>query len=353
MLVVNGHTTNTVVVNNRATTGILNGQIIWGLQPGPTFTGSSVVKLGFDDPNINWTLSVNKYYPASASIYKTILKSDGISSVTVSSHATAKISLTASSYYAVMPSAPTGLASSVVTNWGKSGTTGVVTASFSGVLSDSGFIMQDNFLTGRKCIKIVSNKRTSTANTASSTNPWLFNSGVLDNNHLLMWPSYAGAISATSFISSTSNPYVFLYSGTGLNGITAASAFGNGTFVEKSGSMVMKFNSARSAAFSANIYTRTDYSSNPPYGGFVRVAGAGESTSSASGVTFSSRYTGSPSSYSLNLNATYKTDPSAVSSFTFVPRYFRRHEQYTSVYVGAVGAVKAYSGQWSASANPR
>lgn len=352
MLVVNSHTSNTVIFNGRPTTGILNGAVIWGIAPGPTYTGTATMNLGFNDNNFNWTFAVNKTNPSRPDLYSTVSKGGGVSSITASSHATANIYITASSKFVSFPDPPAGLGSAALVGWGKSASGGVFTARYSGIVPDGTWKMESGIGTGKKCIKIVSVLKSNTAKTASSYAPWYFVPGGKGISYAML-----NSASSTSFISSTSNPYRVIGSGTGASYLSGNSSFGHYTYTTAAGSGSIPvsgrprlyFNSASDVAFSGRIYAKWESGTAAPSASMGAAYSVNShSLNSATGLPYKQVFTGSSGNWSTTLNGSTKWG-GAWANLVPVAEFTGKNSYGTTAQI----AISAHSGQWSASGNVR
>lgn len=350
MLVVNSHTSNTVIFNGRPTTGILNGAVIWGVASGPTYTGTATMNLGFNDDNFYWMFSVNKVNTGNTGLAYSYSKGGGVSSVTASSHATATIYVTASSKFASLPDPPAGLGSAALVGWGLSGE--YVTARYSGIVPDGTWKMESGVGTGKKCIKIVSVLKSNTAKTASSYAPWYFVPGGKGISYAML-----NSASSTSFISSTSNPYRVIGSGTGASYLSGNSAFGRYTYttgagsgdIPVSGRPRLYFNGASDVAFSGRIYAKWESGSAAPSASMGAVYSVNShSLNSATGLPYKQVFTGSSGNWSTTLNGSTKWG-GAWANLVPVAEFTGKNSYGATAQI----AISAHSGQWSASGNVR
>lgn len=352
MIVVNSHTSNTVIFNGRLTTGILNGAVIWGVAPSPTYTGTATMDLGFSDDNFHWSISVNKTNPSRPDLYSSVTKGSGISSMTASSHATAYIYITASSKFASFPEPPAGLGSAALVSWGKSASNGVFTARYSGIVPDGTWKMGSSIGTGRKCIKIVSVPKTTTAKTASSYAPWYF----VPNGKGISYAMLDSA-SATSFISATTNPYKVIGSGTGTGYLSNNSSFGAYTYTTVAGSGSIPaagrprlyFSNASNVAFSGRIYAKWESGTAAPSASMGAAYSTNSHTlNSATGLPYKQVFTGSSGNWSTTLNGSTRWGGTWVNLLP-VAEFTGKNAYGTTAQI----AISAHSGQWSASGNVR
>lgn len=351
MIIVNSQTSDMVIFNGVQTTGILNGSVIWGTGSGPTYTGTSQINLGFSDDNFYWRIAVNRVFPDHPNSYYNVNKNAGISLITASSQASAILYVSASAQYASFNEPPIGLGSAVLVGWGISGN--IVTATYSGILSDAGWSMESGVKTGKKCVKILSMLKTNTTPVASSYAPWYF----VPNNRGTAFAMLDGA-SATSFISSDSEPYRFIGSGIGMNYISSNTSFGYESYTTESGSGGVPvsgrprlcFYSAHDIEFSGSLYAKWNSGSSAPSGsmGFTDETYR-QFFNSASGLPYNQPFTGSSKDWSIDMTGSMKYT-GAWSSTYMLPAC--KFEQKTGSWPVSI-AISSHSGQWSASANVR
>lgn len=338
-MLVFGNKDSTVFFNGRNTTGILNGAVVWGNSappPEPTFTGTATLNLGFTGGNYKWNVSVNKRLTANTGLYSNFTGSGTmISAVTASSRATAHVTITGSSHFAAVPAAPAGLASASCVSWGRSGN--YFTAKYSGVVSDDGWTMDSGITTGRKCVRILSTPKLTTAYVSANSAPIYRTGGGIG---IFTLPS----ASATSCISAKGKPYIFVNSGSGVSYFSASQSFaykacGIGAGPDNyppSNIVRLYFNSARNIDVSGKFFLKNSGSTRPSASMGLCYSMHSNTVYTASGFPNNQSFSGNAGAYSTTLDGRWQN---AGLWYNAIP-----------VISASVG-LSSMSGQWSASAN--